>query len=399
MWMRRCLVTGLLVLSPGLVRADFTYQETTQITGGALVGMMKLAGAFSKQAKQAGEPVVSTVVIQGNRMARIGQDRTEIIDLDKETITELDHTKHQYTVMTFAQMKQQVDAAVQKAKREQAKSTPAPNDSSTTSSTEMKFTARVRQTGAIKQVAGLQTDESILAMTLDATDKKSGQTGAFAITNDMWLAPEIPGYGEVREFYKRYAVKMGMVMGGALNPQMLAMQPGAGQGMADMVKEMSKLKGIPLLQVMRMGTTVNGQALPAASEAPLPPTNTPAMPTVGDVAQQTAVAAIASKLGGLGSLSGIGSGLGGFGRKKKADAAAAVNSTVDSTSDAASNAAAAKATGSVQGSGGPAGGGAVDSAVLVESKTEMTSFSQASVDASRFAIPGGYAKADAKSIE
>ena len=65
---------------------------------------------------------------------------------------------------------------------------------------------------------------------------------------------------------------MGRVMSRALTPQMMAMmqQPGAGKGMADMVEEMSKLKGIPVLQIMRMGTTADGSPLPAASEAPLP---------------------------------------------------------------------------------------------------------------------------------
>ncbi len=95
---------------------------------------------------------------------------------------------------------------------------------------------------------------------MDATDQKSGQTGSLAITNDMYLAPEIPGYDEVRDFYKRYALKMGTVMSGAINTQMMAMmqQPAAGKGMADMVEEMSKLKGIPVLQIMRMGTTADG---------------------------------------------------------------------------------------------------------------------------------------------
>jgi hypothetical protein len=65
--------------------ADFTYQETTQITGGSVMSMMKLAGTFSKQARQAGEPIVSTVMIQGNRMMSVNKDRTEIIDLDAGT--------------------------------------------------------------------------------------------------------------------------------------------------------------------------------------------------------------------------------------------------------------------------------------------------------------------------
>ncbi len=301
MWMRRVVALGLVAAAPLTVRADFTYQETTQITGGTLVGMMKLAGTFSKQARAAGQPVVSTVIIQGNRMARIGPDRTEIIDLDQETITEIDPAKRQYTVVTFAQMKQQIDAAMRKAKEQQAAHpTPAapPSDPGTT---EMKFTAHVRQTGAVKAVSGVDANESILAMMMDATDKSSGQTASLAITNDMWLAPAVPGYEEVGEFYKRYAAKMGRVMSGAMNPQLLAMQPGLGQGMADMVKEMSKLKGIPLLQVMRVGTTVDGQPLPAASEAPLPPAaDAPPMPSVGDVAQQTAASAIVGRLGGLG---------------------------------------------------------------------------------------------------
>jgi hypothetical protein len=43
--------------------------------------------AFSKQARQAGDPIVSTVAIKGNRMAHINPVSTEIIDLDAETIT------------------------------------------------------------------------------------------------------------------------------------------------------------------------------------------------------------------------------------------------------------------------------------------------------------------------
>lgn len=39
---------GSLLLQP-LAFADVSYQETTQITGGSPVGMVKLAGAFSSQ--------------------------------------------------------------------------------------------------------------------------------------------------------------------------------------------------------------------------------------------------------------------------------------------------------------------------------------------------------------
>ena len=70
--------------------ADASYKETTQITGGSLVGMMKMAGAFSSQARKANQPITSEVYVSGNRMARIRPDSAEIIDLDARTITHID---------------------------------------------------------------------------------------------------------------------------------------------------------------------------------------------------------------------------------------------------------------------------------------------------------------------
>lgn len=357
------LTAVLAVLVAPSAHADFTYTETTQITGGSMMQLMKMAGTFSKTARQVGEPIVSTVAVKGNRMTRVGPQQTEIIDLDRETITSVDHQKRQYTVLTFEQMRQQVEKAVQKAKEEQR--TKAPEEKPA-SNTDMKFEVHVRNTGASKEVAGLSATESILTMAMDATDKASGQTGSMAITNDLWLAPEIPGYDEVKEFYRRYAEKMQMVFNGALTPAMLAQYPGAGQGMRNMAKEMSKLKGIPVLQIMRMGTTANGAPLPAASEAPLPPqAESPEMPSAGDVAQQSATSAIASRMGSLGGLAG---GLGGFGRKKKkADAAPAAGP--EGTQAATAPTAAA---------------------VLVESNTQLSGFSQGSADESMFTVPAGY---------
>jgi hypothetical protein len=353
------LACTLAAASSAPALADFTYQETTQITGGSLMSMMKLAGSISKQARQATDPTVSTVMVSGNRMVHANKDTTEIIDLDAGTITVIDHLKKQYTTMTFEQMRQQLEAAMAKAKAQQQKAPPQPANNNA-QNVDMKFNVNVRNTGATKDVAGLSATESILTMTMDATDKTSGQTGSLAITNDMYLVPEVPGYDEVRDFYKRYAEKMGTVMSGAINTQMMSMmqQPGAGKGMADMVSEMSKLKGIPVLQIMRMGTTADGTPLPAASEAPLP--TGPPPPSAGDIAKQSATSAVMSSLP-----------FGGFGKKKKTDdpPPPAANSTAPPTA-----------------------------AVLVESNTQMTSFSKTPIAASNFAPPAGYKQVDPKQI-
>jgi hypothetical protein len=357
--MKHQLFAGILLCAlPTALHADFSYTETTQITGGALVGMMKAMGTFSKQARQATEPITSSVAIKGNRMVRSNPQRTEIVDLDKETITTIDHVRRTYTTMTFQQMKQQIDNAVAKAKQQKQ----ADASSANPSDTDVSFQVKVRNTGVAKDVGGIGANESILSLAMDATDKKSGQNGSLAITNDMWLAPEVAGYGEVRDFQRRFAEKMGTVFGDSLNPAMLASQPGAGKAMADMVKEMSKLKGIPVQQVMRMGTTADGTPLPAASEAALPATNSPEMPSAGQVAKDSATSAVASVIPGLG-------GFGGFGRKKKsAEPAAAADKGAEGQKWA----------------------------VLIESNTQMSGFSQSSVDGSKFDLPTGYKQMEPK---
>lgn len=335
--------------------ADFTYRESVQITGGSVMTMMKFAGTFSRQARRAGDPILTTVMVKGNRMVRIDQDHTEIIDLDAGTVTMIDHARKQYSTVTFEQMRKQMEAAMANAKAQQAKEQhQAPQQGpSTDPQVNVKFKVNVRSTGASKDVAGLTSQESILTMTMDATNQQSGQTGSLAITNDMYLAPEIPGYDEVREFEKRYALKMGTVVNGPINYQTMAMmqQPGASQGMADMAKEMSKLKGIPVLQIMRIGTTVNGMPLQAASEAPLPAGPPP--PTAGSVAK----AAVMSSLP-----------FGGFGKKKKQeDPPTAVDSAAG--------------------------------AVLIEARTQYTELSRAPVDASQFVPPAGYKLVEAKQLD
>jgi hypothetical protein len=345
--------------------ADFRYEETTQITGGTVVAMMKLAGAFSKDAKHAMDPVTSTVLVKGNRMARTNPDSTEITDLDKETITIIDHRKKQYTVETFEQMKQRMEEAQKKAQQQQAKTKPTQPQAGDAQPPKMTFKVNVRNTAVPKRVAGLDTKESILTMELEAADQQSAQTGSLAMTNDMWLAPEIPGYSEVRDFNMRLALKMGVVFGDVFKPSMAAMQAGSGEGMAEMVKQMSKLKGVPVMQVMRMGATTNGEPLPAASEAPLPASNGPAMPSAGDVAKQSATSAVAAKFGGFG----------GFGRKKKDPA------PDQPAPDQSQSGQTATATQSV----------------LMESSTQLTSFSSAPLDSSQFDVPAGYAQIAAES--
>ena len=357
---RTFLIVAITFVACPFLLADYTYQETTQITGGSILQMMKMMGHFSSEARKAGDPVVSTIYLKDNRMARVNADDIEIIDLDKETITHIDTVKKTYTVMTFEQMKQQIENARQEMQKRQAEHPAAQPANPTPDDVKVSFDVKVRKTGADKPISGLLSKEAILTMTMNATDQKTQQSGAMAITNDMWMVPEIPGYDQVRDFQKRFAEKMATVtagMGMDLS-RMLAQNPGANQALADMGQEMRKLDGVPVMQIMRMGSTTNGQPLPAASEAPLPPDQSPPMPSAGDVAKQSAASMITSHFG-----------LGGFGKKKKDDQ---------------SQQAPAQNTNQTGNAAPPT------TAILMESQTTVSNFSSGPVDASHFDVPAGF---------
>jgi hypothetical protein len=266
--------------------------------------------------------------------------------------------------MTFAQMKQAIENARAQMQQQAAAPQPQPAANPDAQNVKLTFDAKVRNTGVQKQISGVDSTEAILTLTLNATDTQTQQSGSMAVTNDMWMVPEIPGYDQVRDFYMRFGAKMSDATAGmgVDFSRLFAQNPGAGQAVSQMAEEMRKLKGVPIMQVMRVGTTTNGQPLPAASEAPLPPDSSPAAPTAGQVAKAGMGSMISSRLGGFG-----------FGKKKSQDPPPAdPNSDPNSAQNA--NSAQAQPT----------------SAILMETQITTSSFSSAPVDPSHFDIPAGY---------
>ena len=313
-------------LAAGTLFADFSYDQSSKITGGAMAGAMKVIGVFSKQATQ---PIKSTVVVKGDRMAHVGAETVQIIDLAKETITDVNVKNRTYSVVTFAQMAQAMDQAAQKAAAQ-------PDNKKA----EVNFKASVKETGQTKVVSGFNTREVILTLVMESTDKESGNKGAMNVISDMWLAPDVPGYGEVRAFYQRMGAKL------AWTPGTSAFTQGRGdmaQAFGDLSKESAKLQGVPVMQVVSMGgVPAEGQQgqQPAAQQS--------------QQEKQSEPTSIGGALGRLG-------GLGGLGRKKQE---APPKQEQQSTASAPGT--------------------------LLEMTTESMNFSGAPVDASKFDVPAGF---------
>jgi hypothetical protein len=304
------------------------------MTGGAMMGMMRIAGAFSKSLR---EPVQSNVALKGNKLAHVSKDQTQIIDLDSETFTSIDYQRKTYSVMTFAEMTKAIDDAMQQMnKKNEAKA---------------DFKVSVKDTGATRQIGPYTAKELLMTMAMEGTDEKSGQKGGMLINTSIWIAPKVAGYDEVSDFYKKMATKLAWTPGGAG----LAGRPDIAKGMAEVWKEAAKLDGMQLLQVMKMQPSVDGQPVTSQSGSGAPAS-----------AQQSKPVERPSITGALGGLGGFG----GFGRKKKKEEPKE-EAAPASTEPAASS-----------------------DATLIEMTTESTNFSSAAVDPSKFAIPAGFKKVE-----
>jgi len=325
----RYFVTGsaVMALAASSLQADFSYQEKTAITGGVAAAAMKVAGVFSKQAR---EPVVSTVSVKGDKMAHRSAYHASIIDLASQTITEIDLQKKTYSVVTFDEMKQTMEQTSQKMQQQK--------------DADIKFKVSANATGNTRQIGGLDTRELIVKMQAEATDQQSGQTGGMVVNLDVWLAPSVAGYQEVRDFYRRMAAKLDWTPGSQATAG-----AGVAKGMAEAYKELRKLDGVPVYETMKI--TGSGQPDTAGSgNASQPPQQQ------DQQQQQSARPSLAGALGGHF----------GLGRKKQ-----------DDTSNSSSG-----------------GGSSSSPGSLMETTTELSGFSSAPVDDAQFAVPAGFKKVE-----
>ena len=279
---------------------------------------------------------MSTVLLKGNRMATLGKENTTIVDLDQETITEIDLKKKTYSVLTFAQMRQAMDEAMARAqaqqqKREKQKGAPQGN-------VDAKFNVSAKATGKTKDVQGLSAKEMVVTMELEGTDKDTGNSGSMMVIEDAWMS-NVRGYEQVKAFRQKMAQKMAREFQPELS-RMAMSDPRMMQGLSEAAKEMSKVSGVPVETVVKMGTGITVDSTDSNSQKQ--------GPSVRD--------AITSGLP--------------FGRKKK-------DPPPEQKQDE-------KQSGS---------------ALLLEMTTEMTSFSSSAVDGSKFDVPAGFKQVDSDLVK
>jgi hypothetical protein len=196
-------------------RADFSYTQTRKggPGGPAASGETKL-------------------YYKGQKMASVSGATSSILDFDAQTVTTINHAQKTYMVTRFSDLghamkEANVDASVE-----------------------------VKQTGQKKNINGYNAIEVLMTMAMETPESaRAGMKMGMEVST--WLSPDVPGTQELRAFYQKNRDRFPWT----------AMAGGAGSGMqkamADAQKEIAKLGGVPLLQVIRMKS--GGSAQQAAA--------------------------------------------------------------------------------------------------------------------------------------
>lgn len=248
-------LTGLLALTALVVTSaflmpDVTYKTSTKVTFSGAVG--KVIDFFAKRGG-AGDGVVQTVYLKGDKMRTDDENHSTIIDLENERFITLDHSGKTYTVMTFDDFARLASEMAEGQQGEDQQTGAASN-------TEYSFDLKVTPTGERQKIGDYNAERMLMTLTVEAKNtapaesEEQGMEGTMVIASELWMSKDASWYQEVNAFNQKMAEKMGEValksvsgMGQALAAGLAggsADDPRMKEALAEASKEAAKLDGI-----------------------------------------------------------------------------------------------------------------------------------------------------------
>ena len=257
--MRRiALVAATSLFAATALLADSTVEQKTKVRmGGALGGILNMVGG-----KAAREGLVSTHVVKGDRRLMRSGDTGELVDLKEEKVYQIDFARSSYKVVTFAQMRKQMEDMKKQAEKNAAEAK-ASRDSGE-KPPEFDVVMDVKDTGERETINGYNTRRTIMTITVTEKGKKLDQGGA-VLTADMWMAPKVKAIQEMGEFEQRYIKKVyGGLFGEGDMRQMamlMATAPQFGKAMKKLEEKKGTLEGTSVRSEIKFETVAApGQA-------------------------------------------------------------------------------------------------------------------------------------------
>ena len=217
--MRIAVLVFALAFTSGL-RADFGYENRTEITGGELLRAALDDGTRARQ-----PPAMH--YIKGSRLATVTKDHATVLNLDNDTVLEIDFSKKTYFWTTFAKIKPEIAAA--------------------------SFDVS-EKLGGSKDIGILTAREHLIAM--------NGPPNLARIFVDYWTITP-PGGSEMQDFHRRLAAKLGYAYALGL-ADVARFKPELLPGFEEAAKMLIQSAEMPAEITIRLGTA----ELAPASEKP-----------------------------------------------------------------------------------------------------------------------------------
>ncbi|HYT73202.1 MAG TPA: hypothetical protein VEL79_00515 [Vicinamibacterales bacterium] len=240
------LALPLLALAAAPAYAEAKTRDKTTVKFEGMLGrMFNLFGG-----KAAKEGVEGMTAVKGNRKATISDTTGHIIDLAEEKVYDLDMRKKTYTVTTFEELRRRMRESEEKAKEQAQKEEPGKPAEQQKPTKEYQVDFDVKDTGQKKSIAGYDTHETIVTITVHEKGKALEDSGGIVMTNDMWLGPRIPQLKEFSDFDLRYWKQLQGPQTAEMSAEQMAavvaMFPLVTKAMERMEKDGDKLSGTPL---------------------------------------------------------------------------------------------------------------------------------------------------------
>jgi hypothetical protein len=250
------LVAAGLVVVPAVMRADAKTVEKSTVKFEGLLGTL-IHSAGGK------DGLTMTRSVKGQRMASLNDQGGEIVDLSEEKVYHLDAHKKEYTVVTFAQLRQQL--ADMQAKMAGARQ---PDQKDDLQGKQIEFDIDVHDSGQHKTVAGVDTHEVIVTITMRQNGMRLEEGGGAVMTNNIWIGPHAAALDELREFQMKFLkAAYGDAFGSGDMQQMAglaAMYPSFSQVSVKMSGELGKLDGTPFMTITKFETVKSPDAMKAS---------------------------------------------------------------------------------------------------------------------------------------
>jgi hypothetical protein len=157
--------------------------------------------------------------------------------------------------MSFQQMRDATARALQDAQSQPARQQEAPSGAPVDDSKCQWSPPRstLKQSGERASIAGTDTSRATITVTTTCTDPSKGTSCDFVFVMDEWLAADVPGTAETREFWRNYAKKLNLT--GDINELQGNSQAVFNRyksGWGEAMKQAGSLKGFPLKTVAAM---------------------------------------------------------------------------------------------------------------------------------------------------